>query len=311
VQRGERVMSINGVSASTVIANDDYSGLTANAAGDRLTLVVRDAGGGDRTVVLTATVFDLTPVQGAGVITSQLGRKLGYVMVKDMIAQAASPLDAAFADFRAQGVQEVVLDLRYNGGGLVSMAATLASYAAGSRAVGQAFARLLYNDRKQSRNQDYLFGNPASWAGVSRVYVLAGERTCSASEQVINGLRVTTGVQLIAIGDTTCGKPVGFLPQGDYCGTTYSVVNFESVNARNEGRYFNGLAATCAVAEDFSRPIGDLADPLLTVAGYHADNGACPAGTAVRDMPQSRTRGKTRRAYDGADGGERTGMSAH
>jgi hypothetical protein len=311
VQRGERVISINGVSTPTVIANEDYSGLTANAVGDRLTLVVRNAAGNDRTVVLAATVFDLTPVQGAGVITSQLGRKIGYVMVKDMIAQAASPLDAAFANFRAQGAQDVVLDLRYNGGGLVSTAATLASYVAGSRAAGQSFARLLYNDRKQSRNQDFLFSNPASWAGVSRVYVLAGERTCSASEQVINGLRGIAGVQVIAIGDTTCGKPVGFLPQGDFCGTTYSVVNFESVNSRNEGRYFNGLAATCAVAEDFSHPIGDLADPLLTVAGFHADNADCPAGTAVRDLPQSRSRSKPHRAYDGADGGERTGMSAH
>ena len=138
--------------------------------------------------------------------------------------------------------------------------------------------------------------------------MLAGPRTCSASEQVVNGLR-GVGVDVVAIGDTTCGKPVGFLPQCDACGTTYSVVNFESVNARNEGRYFDGFAATCAVAEDFSVPIGATNDSLLVAAAHHADNGACPAGTAAREQPQSR-QGAPRKRYNGADGGERTGMSA-
>jgi len=117
-------------------------------------------------------------------------------------------------------------------------------------------------------------------------------------------------VQVVAIGDTTCGKPVGFLPQSDTCGTTYSVVNFESVNARSEGRYFDGFQATCLVSEDFSRPIGDTGDALLVAAAHHADNGACPAGTALREQPQSRLAPRRIR-YTGADGAERTGMSAH
>ncbi len=87
------------------------------------------------------------------------------------------------------------------------------------------------------------------------------------------------------------------------------MVNFESVNRLNEGRYFDGFAATCAVAEDFSRPIGSTTDTLLVAAAHHADNGACPAGTAAREQPQSRT-SSTRTRYTGADGGERTGMSA-
>ena len=174
----------------------------------------------------------------------------------------------------------------------------------------QLFARLLYNDKPPaSTTRTSLFTNPAAWAGFSKVYVLAGPRTCSASEQVINGLR-GVGVNVVAIGDTTCGKPVGFLPQGDSCGTTYSVVNFESVNARNEGRYFDGFQATCAVAEDFTRPIGDPGfDTLLIAAAHHMDNGACPAGTALREQPHSRST-SPRSRYSGADGGERTGMSA-
>jgi hypothetical protein len=308
--RGDRVMSINDVAASTLIANNDFSALTANQPGERLKLVLRNRLGVERTVTLTADIFTLTPVQNDQVLLSPNGRKMGYVLVKDMLDQAAAPLATAFNTFRAANVQELVLDLRYNGGGLVSMGGTLASYAAGSRASGQLFARLLYNDQRANfNNQDYLFSNPAAWAGFSTVYVLAGPRTCSASEQVINGLR-GVGVNVVAVGDTTCGKPVGFLPQGDLCpgGNTYSVVNFESINALDQGRYFDGFAATCAVAEDFTQPTGALSDPLLVAAAHHADNDACPAGTAAREQPQSRT--GPRKRYTGADGGERTGMSA-
>ena len=310
--RGDRVMSINGRAAADIIADpseDRFSVLTPNATGDQLTLVLRNAAGVERTVVLRAAIYSLTPVQNAQVLQSFGGRAMGYVMVKDMIDQATAPLDSAFSNFRAQGVQDVVVDLRYNGGGLVSLGCTLASYTAGSRANGQTFAGLRYNDRKQSSNQDFLFStNQAQWNGVARVFVLAGQRTCSASEQVINGLR-GVGVNVIAIGDTTCGKPVGFLPQGDSFGTTYSVVNFESVNARNEGRYFDGFQPTCAVAEDFSRPIGSTTDTLLVAAAHYVDNGACPAGTSIREQPQSRL-STPRARYSGADGGERTGMSA-
>ena len=308
VVRGDRVMSLNGVAVSALISANDFSALTPAAAGNTLTLVLRNAAGFDRTLVLTAAVYALTPIQNSQIVQSPNGRSIGYLTVKDMIEQTATPLADAFSSFRASNVQELVLDLRYNGGGLVSVGREVASYAAGSRASGQVFARLLYNDKRSANNQSYAFGNPANWSGLPKVYVLAGPRTCSASEQVINGLR-GVGVNVVAIGDTTCGKPVGFLPQGDGCGTTYNVVNFESVNARDEGRYFDGFQATCRVAEDFTRPVGATTDPLLVAAAYHVDNGFCPAGTGLRESPQSRLLSPDSR-YRGADGGERTGMSA-
>jgi len=306
--RGDRVISINGVAASTVISNNDFSALTPNAAGDRLNLVLRSPAGADRNVALTAAIYGLTPLQNSQILQTPNGRSIGYVTVKDMISQVGTPLASAFSNFRANSVQELVLDLRYNGGGLVSVGGDVASYAAGSRGNGQVFARLLYNDKRSDNNQDFRFTNPNSWTGFSKVYVLVGPRTCSASEQVMNGLR-GVGVNVVAVGDTTCGKPVGFLPQSNSCGTTYSVVNFESVNARNEGRYFDGFQATCAVAEDFTRPVGSTTDPLLVAAAHHMDNGACPAGTTLREQPLSRQAGPRAR-YSGADGGERTGMSA-
>jgi carboxyl-terminal processing protease len=286
LRRGDTVLSLNGRSAADIVAADDFSALTARAVGDALTIVVRDAANVQRSVTLSAAIFALTPVQSASVVTSTGGRRLGYVFVNNMISQALNPLDAAFTQFKDAGVQDLVLDLRYNGGGLVSTAGTLASYVAGSAAAGQPFAKLLYNDRQAaSFNQTFNFTNLAQALALRRVYVLAGPRTCSASEQLVNGLR-GVGIDVVAIGDTTCGKPVGFLPEG-YCGTTYSIVNFESVNARNEGRYFDGFEATCAVADDLDHALGSTSESLLVAAASHADAGVCPAGTGIRERPMT------------------------
>jgi carboxyl-terminal processing protease len=314
VLRGERIMSLNGRTAADIIAADDFSALTPNAAGDVLDLVLRNAAGQDRNMRLTAAVFSLTPVQNGQVVLSQNNQRLGYVFIKDMISQVSSPLGSVMTNFRNQGIQQLVLDLRYNGGGLVSMGATVASYGAGNRGAGQAYTTLLYNDKQSNNNRTYTFSNPGAWAGFSKVYVLAGERTCSASEQVVNGLR-GVGVDAVLIGDVTCGKPVGFSPRDAGCGTTYSIVNFEGVNARNEGRYFNGLTPTCAVAEDFAQPIGDtgvgdnIGDPLLVAAAFHADNNSCPVAL-TRESPSARSLNPARARYNGGDGGERSGMSA-
>jgi carboxyl-terminal processing protease len=315
VQRGDRVISMNGRTAESLIAANDFSALSATNAGETLTLVLRRVGSADRTVTLTSAVYALNPVPEYRVATSPFGRRLGYIVVKDMISQALAPMETAFAQFKAAGVQDVVLDLRYNGGGLVSTGGTLASYVAGSRGAGQAYASLLYNDKRAGANNTRSnFAALTSSLGTPRVFVLMGRRTCSASEQVINGLR-GVGVDVVAVGETSCGKPVGFLPASS-CGRTYSVVNFESVNARNEGRYFDGFDATCPVVEDFRVAAGSNGDPLMGAALTWADSGRCSAvanGRAVplsareRAMPSSSRTGRA----EGADGSEeQRGMMA-
>ncbi len=273
VQRGDRVLSINGKSAASLISNEDFSGLTANAAGDVLTLEIT-RGNAELTVVVTAAVFPLTPVRNANVLTTSGGRKLGYLLVNNMVTQALTPMETAFAQFKAAGVNDVVLDLRYNGGGLVSTGATLASYIAGTRGTGLNYAKLRYNDKRAAANNTtYAFENKPQALNLARVFVLMGRRTCSASEQVISGLQ-GAGLQVVTVGENTCGKPVGFLPTS-YCKFTYSVVNFDSVNHLNRGSYFKGLDATCPVPEDFQLNQGAADDPLLAVARFYADTGRC------------------------------------
>lgn len=307
--RGDEVLSLNNRPVAELIAADDFSVLSPAAVGNVLTAVIRNAQGAQRSVPLTAAVHALTPVQSSKLVRSRGGRLMGYVVVKDMVSQANRPLTDAMQSFISQGAQDIVLDMRYNGGGLVSVGANVASHIAGAAANGQVFSRLLYNDKQQARNTNFVFSNPSNWAGLRRVFVLMGPRTCSASEQVINGL-LGVGVNVVAVGSASCGKPVGFQARDDTFGTTYSVTNFESVNARNEGRYFNGFAPTCLVSENFALPAGDVADPLLVAAAFHADNNGCPTGTAKTDIAfkQAMEKQSTRKRYSGADGGERVGV---
>jgi hypothetical protein len=299
VVRGDEVLAVNGRSAAELILANDFSALSAANVGDQVTLQLR-RGGVTRTVVVRADIYNLTPVNGARVVASPNGRLLGYLMVKDMIAQANGGLESAFALFRAQGVQDLVIDLRYNAGGLVSVGANLASYIAGARGfaggVPRAYAKLLYNDKRAATdNQTFVFESRGNALGVARVYLLTGPRTASAAEQVINGLR-GVDVQVFTVGDTTFGKPVGSLPEG-YCGTTYSAVNFESANARNEGRFFDGFDASCPVAEDFTRAAGALDDPLLIGAAHHVDNNVCPLIAAARPQLSRAEKAAQRRRW--------------
>jgi hypothetical protein len=294
VVRGDRIMSVNGRSAAELIAAGDYSSLSATATTEHAVVVLADTQGRQRTLDVPAELYTLSPVNGARVVTTPQGRRMGYLVIKDMIAQASGGLASAFAQFRGSNVTELAIDLRYNGGGLISTAAEIGSYVAAPSDNGRIFSQLLYNDLKAGSNRNYLFGIVADQLSLNRVFVLAGPRTCSASEQLVNGLR-GIGIDVVLIGDTTCGKPVGFLPQDNGCGTTYSVVNFESANERNEGRYFDGFAA-CPVAEDFTQALGAATEPLLNAARLVADGAVCAvASTPARERTQAlRARGVAR-----------------
>ncbi len=305
VQRGEQIVSAGGRSAAQMVASDDFTPFTPSAEGQNLSLVLRQ-GTQERTLSLRATAFALTPVTLGQVLQTPAGRRMGYLHVKDMIDQAEPQLAKAFADFRAAGVQELAIDLRYNGGGLVSLANTLASYVSAARTHDRTFASLRFNDRRAGSNDTrYRFEDPALALGLTRVYLLTGPRTCSASELVINGLRPF--VDVVVVGDTSCGKPVGFVPVSR-CDTTFNVVNFEAVNADNQGRYFGGIEPRCAVEENLSQPLGAPDEPLLAAARQHADSGSCPATSGVLTARRRALRAADGQAVRAGEPPERQGM---
>jgi hypothetical protein len=122
-------------------------------------------------------------------------------------------------------------------------------------------------------------GRPLPQLGLQRVTVLTGPGTCSASESIINGLR-GIDVEVTVVGDTTCGKPYGYLPT-DNCGTTYFAVQFSGVNQKGAGGYADGIAPTCTVPDDFTRELGDPAERRLAAALTYRATGACPPAVAA------------------------------
>ncbi len=303
LRRGDTVVSISGVSAADMLASQQF-GLSPGREGEVADVVI-DRGVGATSYRLSAATYSLTPVTSVAVLTLPNGRKAGYLSLKDFITAAETPLGDAFASFAAQGATELILDLRYNGGGRISTSTWLASLVAGVAGSERLFTRLNYNSRLQGSNYDFVMPRTAR-SGYSRVVVLTGSRTCSASELIVNGLKPY--VNVVTLGNTTCGKPVGFSPR-DNCGSTYSAVNFESLNANGQGRYYDGIVASCAAADDFSGALGDASEKLTAAAMSYLQTGSCPVAAAPGT--QSRALGLPRGTRGAStEPGERQGMWA-
>ncbi len=294
VQRGDMLAAVDGIDFVNTATTDGVArlnaGLFPKGAGEAHRLTIR-RGTSTFDVNLNAAVVASASVKNAKVIDTPTGR-VGYLTFDDFNAVAEKQLIDAFVMFKAQAVSDLVIDMRYNGGGLLYIASELAYMVSGPTTAGKTFERLQYNDKTapeapipfRTTAYGFLSPNPAPAGqalpslGLKRVTVLATASTCSASEAVINGLR-GVDVQVDVIGAQTCGKPYGFTPV-DNCGTTYFSIEFQGVNAKGFGDFADGFAPTCAVADDLSRAQGDPAEGLLAAAlGYRA-GGACPVSRA-------------------------------
>jgi hypothetical protein len=285
LQRGDVILAVNGVSASALLSSGNFGALSPAKEGDTIAITIQDATG-SRVVSLSAATYALKPVAVSSVIPLNNGSKVGYVSLKDFITQAEIPLADAISSMRSGGAKDIIVDLRYNGGGRISTANVLASLIVGQKNNTKVFTSLVYNARQSESNFSYRFS--ASSEGFARAVVLTGPRTCSASELLVNGLKPY--MQVVTIGASTCGKPFGFSPV-ESCGKTYSAVNFESVNANGEGRYYDGLAPTCPVAENFTRALGAADEALIATATDYLQNGACPVAFAEPRMLATRRPG--------------------
>ena len=291
LRRGTTILTVDGVDlvndATEAGIDTLNAGLFPTVAGTHILGVLDPGASAVRQVTLTATPVTETPVPQARALPAP-NTSVGYLEFDAHIATSEAELVTAFTQLRASGVTDLVLDLRYNGGGYLDIASELAYMIAGPTATsGKAFEQSSFNDKNpfhlttaQATTPFHAvaqgFSVPQGQAlptlGLSRVFVLTTADTCSASESVVNGLR-GAGVQVVLIGGTTCGKPYGFYPQ-DNCGTTYFTVQFRSTNALGAGDYADGFAPNCAVADDYAHALGDPAEALLAVAlGQRNGNG--------------------------------------
>ncbi|WP_229455887.1 S41 family peptidase [Massilia sp. KIM] len=303
LRRNDRLLKVDGIdfvnAGDPALVDRINAGLFPATAGTAHSFVFERAGATFE-VSMTGAEVRVAPVKNVKVIETASG-KVGYLSFETHNGVSEKQLIDAFTRLKAEGVADLVLDMRYNGGGLLYVASELAYMIAGPAATaGKVFERPQYNDKTPPqapimfRDTAYGFespdparpGSPLPTLNLRRVTVLTTAGTCSASEAVINGLR-GADVEVIQIGGQTCGKPYGFTPVPN-CGTTYFSIEFKGVNHKGFGDFPDGLAPTCQVADDLSRPVGDPAEGLLATALAYRNSNACPAPSSrARSAPTS------------------------
>jgi C-terminal processing protease CtpA/Prc len=285
IKRGAIFYGING----TQLTISNYQSLLAN---DTFTLNLADYNSGaitpnNKTVALTKTVVPENPILINKVITNGT-HKIGYLLYNGFYADYDNQLNDAFGTLKSQGITDLVLDLRYNGGGSVLSATRLASMITGQY-TGKVFAKQQWNPKInsyfESNNPEALKNNFTDKIGttavnslnLSKIYILTTKSTASASELVINGLKPYMTV--VQIGDITTGKNVGSVTL--YDSPTFGKDNrnpnhryamqpivLKIVNAAGFGDYFNGLTPDYSLKENYGNLdiLGNSTEPLLSTA---------------------------------------------
>jgi C-terminal processing protease CtpA/Prc len=281
--RGDRIVEIGGRPVTTLIASGEIGGAFGpSEIGVEADIVFVAAAGLRRQAHMIKRLVTIPTVSLTRVYTIS-GRRIGYVFFRNFVTPSFEALDAAFAELSAAAVDELVLDLRYNGGGLVNVAQHLASYVGGGRTDGQVFAEFFHNDKNAFRNRIVRFEHKAQPLRLDRLIVVTTEASASASELVINALRPFMPV--VIIGGTTYGKPVGQYGIA-FCDKLLAPVSFSLRNADGNGDFFGGFAPDCPAADDADHQLGDPEEGSLKEALRFATTGACSARPLV---PQQKT----------------------
>jgi len=210
---------------------------------------------------------------------------VGYLNLRSYISTADPQLVAAFDQFRALGLTDYIIDLRYNGGGLLSIAELMNNLFGRARAASDVQFRLIHNARKTAENETELFRARLESVQPVRIAFLTTEATASASEINVNSQ--APWVEVAIVGEDTFGKPVGqyaFDLQG--CEDRLRLVSFKTVNSLGQGDYYDGLASTlkfaCAASDTIAEPLGSAAEGMVAAALAWLQNGACTQVMAAK-----------------------------
>ncbi|MBC3884307.1 S41 family peptidase [Undibacterium griseum] len=283
IKRGDKITSVDGVD---FVNDGTQAGVATLNEGLFPTVLAAHRLGfnGQAGISLTPALINTVTVQNVKTIPTASGT-VGYFTFDTHIAKSEAELIAAINQLKAANVTDLVIDLRYNGGGLLYIASELAYMVAGPVTTnGRIFEKLTYNDKLTSKNTTYPFYSSGTTnqnlpsLGLKHVSLLVTHGTASASESIINSLR-GVDVTVDLIGDVTRGKPYGFVPQ-DNCGYTYFSIQFKGVNDKGFGDYADGFTPTCKAADDYTHLRGDTSETMLKTALSYRQTGICPANTA-------------------------------
>lgn len=280
VRRGWIVSKINGaaVTPSNVfdLLGDSKAGITNN-----ITFI--DGNGVSKDISLTKEEISLTPVLHYAVLQKN-EHKIGYMVFQDFIETAYDEIDEVFNTMTQAGITDMIVDLRYNGGGSVDVAEHIAGWLIGKNFAGQPFIRYQHNGLLASNGFDTVINVPANANGLSfnRLFFIGTQNSASASELLING--VDPFVETIMAGSATHGKPVGMyvIPIEEYMTLP---VCFKYTNKNFVGDFYNGLAPDIAADDDITRDFGDPEEASLKAIINYIDGAGQLKSTGAEAFP--------------------------
>jgi carboxyl-terminal processing protease len=275
--RGQRILALNGRSIADIQAAE---GIDAVFDQSPLEFTMREINGDEFTVTISKAVVTIDPLPQWRLIPRDGNTPIAYIELAQFISTADPIFAAVFAALRANAVTDVIIDLRYNGGGLVSTAELLGDYLGGDVAENLIFSATRFNpDRAGANNRSEFFEQLGSSINLSDLVVIASAATASASELVTNSM--APHVRVAIVGDTTFGKPIG--QSGfTFCENILRLTAFQVFNADGYGDYFDGLPADCAAADDLDVAVGADADANMIAALSYLETGTCPVAPAAR-----------------------------
>ncbi|NNC60535.1 MAG: peptidase S41 [Erythrobacter sp.] len=266
--RGVELITIQGQSVATLMANGGpqavIEALGPSDPGVTRSFTIRDTNGVESNVSVSKAEYSLDPISDRyGVkILNDGGKQVGYINLRTFIVDSAGPqLRDAVQQFKNQGINEVILDFRYNGGGLVSVAELLGDLL-GADKIGQVFSRTTFRPSLASNNDTENFESQPQAIAATKIAVIGRGGTASASELVANSFIPYLGANTALIGANTFGKPVGQIARDrDVCDDRLRVVAFKTENRDGNSDYFTGLATafskTCRADDDIFDQLGD------------------------------------------------------
>lgn len=276
--RGVYLLAVDGHSVPELLQTGQLgAALGPSEIGYRVEIEWRTHRGERRSAEVTKRPVTIPTVSQTEVIDVD-GLPVGYLHFRNFVEPSIDALNRAFAEFKSRGVTDVILDLRYNGGGLVSVAQHLGGLLGGVRTNTRTFVEFIHNDKKTHLNERIPFEDPAEALDLPRLVVITTRASASASELAVNALRPFIPVTIV--GGRTFGKPVGQYGF-DFCEKVLFPVSFKGVNALGEGDYFGGIPADCPAGDDLNRPLGNIEESSLAEALNYLRTGACSLQSAA------------------------------
>jgi carboxyl-terminal processing protease len=284
--RGDKIVSVNGITVEQLDEDGSWNDVYGeNEPGVDVTVEIEHYPSGElETVTLTKAWIDVVSVPVAKVLDGADGAPVGYYIMDKFVETTKSELEAAYSMFKDSGVNTVIIDMRYNGGGLISVAERQVNLTVGADHDGDVAYTFQYNANYSDENKSTKINKLGNSIGSDRIIVLTSSRTLSASELVINALFPYAEVTLI--GSATGGKPVGS-KSFEFCEKLLFPITFRLVNASGNTDYFEGLEADCWAEDDLFHQIGDPEEGMLAAALAYAIDGTCASPPPDPEMPDA------------------------